>query len=209
MRRPLSCPHAQPRPGAQSERDRGRRSGGDSLPNRGGRAGAATSRARSPRSASFLKPRVRRRAIGRMRPARGRRRTPPCSRSARRRSGGSRAARAHEIAEAGRPGGSRRAPGVLKRRRDVSAVDFPRSAGVGRMGSKLVRRQSGRRDADLAGRGISGFAGAGARRRLGACDRAVDRMGRCSDSSSASLRWSLSPRERASARRVSWRCRAA
>ena len=33
--RPLSCPYAQPHPGAQSERDRGRRSAGDSLPDRG------------------------------------------------------------------------------------------------------------------------------------------------------------------------------
>ena len=88
---------------------RGRRSRGDHLPHRGRVPPRRHRAARSPRSTSCRRPRVRRRAIGRSRPGRGRRRTPPCSRSARRRSGGSRAALAHDIAAAGRSRGFRRA----------------------------------------------------------------------------------------------------
>ena len=108
--RSLSRPYAQSRAGARSERDRRRRSAGDSLSDRGRMPARRHRAARSPRSTSFPKPRVRRRAIGRLRPARGRRRTRRCSRSARRRSGDSRAAQAHEIAAAGRPRRLRRAP---------------------------------------------------------------------------------------------------
>ena len=135
-------------------------------------------------------------------------RTPPCSRSARRRSGGSRAALAHDIR--GRLArGFRRAAGRLKRRRDVSAVDISRRAGARRLGPELAREQPRRRDGDLARGRISGLADAGARRRPGACGRAVDRLGRAAGSFFASPRWSRSPRGRASARRASWRCRAA
>ena len=99
-----SRPYARPRSGPRARRKLRRRSRGDRLAASRRSAAAATSRARSPRSTSCRAPRVRRRAIGRSRPGRGRRRTPPCSRSARRRSGGWRAAIAHDIAAAGARG---------------------------------------------------------------------------------------------------------
>ena len=128
--------------------------------------------------ASFLKSRVRRRAIGLVRLPPGRPRTPRCKESANRRSSALRAARSREAADRGCGNGFRRARGVLKRRRDVSPVDFPRSGGAGRLGSDLARGQSGRRNGDLARRGIPGLADAGAWRRRDAGGRSRDRVGR-------------------------------